>query len=306
MSATKADGDYESLSLRFRTAEPTAEAAAVSSMLNALVVLVDETNSRIGDGGTFSIRIRPFEAGSLEIPFDLIIKGGVLLAGSLLTINTVASQILKTIQQAVDLKKSLKGKSPENQENGETQIPTVINKVDSVVINIIQNPQVKAALHQAFSEVEKDESIDGIQIVDNKTREEVVDISRQEFPYFKYPEVGDDEEMPAERVRGVRTNLTVHTPVLVGKGRWKFIHEGNTIHASIVDESFLGRVRKGVEKFGAGDRFLVDLEIAEKYDTTTLEYTRTGKYTISRVHEHKPPPPRKTQSMLFQEEDDSG
>jgi hypothetical protein len=267
-------------------------------MLHALVVLIDETNDRVGDGRAVSIRVRPFEEGSLEIPFDLIVYGGA----GLLAVNSVVSQILKTIQQAIDLKKSLKGKPPEIPSDGSVdQSPAVINSGDNVVINIIQNPQVTAAFHQAFVEVEKDEAIESVQIIDNTTHEEIVHIERQEFLYFKYPVHAEDEELPEERVRGERTTLIVHTPVLAGRGKWKFIHDGVTISASMADDSFLERVRERAEQFGAGDRLDVDLEVGEKYDNTTSTYRRTGQYVVTKVLKHSPPPPNHRQRDLFEE-----
>lgn len=298
MSATTTDVDRESLSLRLRTPESTADAAAVAAMLHALVVLIEETNDRVGDGRSISIRVRPFEEGSLEIPLELIVYSGA----GLLAANKVVSSIVKTIQQVVDLKKSLKGSSHEKpHEKSIEQSPTLINLGDNVVVNIIQNPLITTAFHQAIVEVEKDESIAGIQIINNSTHEEIVNIKRQEFPYFKYPSGVDDEELPEQRVRGERTTLIVHTPVLAGKGKWKFIYNGATISASMKDEPFLTRVRGREEQFGAGDRLLVDMEFGEKYDKSTSAYRLTGKNAIIKVLRHSPPPSRDRQLKLFDE-----
>jgi len=298
MSTASITNDRESLSLCLRTPESTADAATVASMLHALVVLVDETNNRVGDGRAISIRVRPFEEGSLEIPFELIVYAG----GGLLAINSLASKILKTIQQVVDLRKSLKGKPPESPSDRHVdQSPSVINSGDNVAIYIIQNPQVNAALHQAFVEVEKDTAIESVQIIDNSTREEIINIERQEFPYFKHLEVGENEEIPEERFRVVRAQLIVHTPVLAGRGKWKFIYEGATIWASMADESYLERVRGRAEQFGAGDRLVVDLEIVEKYNSSTSAYQRTGQYVVRTVLTHSPPPAKYKQRGLFDE-----
>lgn len=290
--------ESESLSLRLRTPQSTANAATVASMLHALVVLIEETNDRVGDGREISIRVRPFEEGSLEIPFDLIVYGGA----GLLAANSIVSQILKTIQQAVDLKKSLKGTPPEKlPEDSVEQSPTASKSGDNIVINIIQSQQVSAAFHQAFVEVEKDETIDRVQIVDNTTSEEIVDISRQDFPYFRYPEYADEDEPAEERVRGETSTLIVHTPVLAGNAKWKFIYDGATISASMADATFLERVRGRAEQFGAGDRLKVVLEIGEKYDPDTSAYRRTGKYSVSKVLKHSPPPRKQKQRELFDE-----
>lgn len=298
MSKADISSDRESLSLRLRTPESTADAAAVASMLHVLVVLIEEANERVGDGREISIRVRPFEEGSLEIPFDLIALGGA----GLLAVNTVLSQILKTIQQAVDLKKSLKGKAPENpRKRGVEQTPSVVNSGDNAVINIIQNPKINDAFHQAFIEVEKDEAIESVQIISNTTREEIVNIDRQDFTYFKYPKIAEDEDIAEERVRCERATLVLHTPVLAGRGKWKFYNDGATISASMADESFRQRVRERAEQFAAGDRLVVDLEICEKYDNTTSAYRRTGQYIVRSVLHHSPPPGKDHQRGLFAE-----
>jgi len=265
-------------------------------MLHALVVIIEETNERVGDGREISIRVRPFEEGSLEIPFDIILYGGA----GLLAVNSVISQILKTVQQAIDLKKSLKGIPPEKlPDESDEQVVNINNSGDNVVIKIVHNRQVSTAFHQAFIEVEKDKTIDSVQLIDNTTHEEIVNISRQEFPYFRYPEISDEGELPEERIRREKSTLIVHSPVLSGKAKWKFIYEGVVISALMADESFLERVRKRAEQFGAGDRLDVDLEIREKYDDTTSAYRRTGKYVVSKVLKHSPPPPKQKQKDLF-------
>lgn len=296
MSVSKTIDQIESVTLRLRTSESTADAAAVASMLHALVVLIEEANERIGDKREIAIRVRPFEEGSLEIPFDLIVYG----CTGLLAFNSIASQILKTIQQVVDLKKSMQGKPPETTSTASvSQSPSISNSGDNVVINIVQNPQVTAVLHQAIVDIEKDESIEGVQIVDNTTREEIVNITRHEFPYFKYPNAGEDEELLDQRVRREQTTVIIHSPVLSGKAKWKFIWDGVTISASMADESFLERVRGRAEQFGAGDRLQVLLEIGEKYDNSTSTYHRTGKYVVRKVFKHSPPPPNHQQKGLF-------
>ena len=70
----------------------------------------------------------------------------------------------------------------------------------------------------------------------------------------------------------------------------------------MADESFLERVRGRDEQFAAGDRLVVDLEIGEKYDEATSAYRRTGRYTVTKVLKHSPPPSNNRQRDLFDEE----
>lgn len=169
---------------------------------------------------------------------------------------------------------------------------------DNTVIAISQDPKVLDSLHQGIANVEKDPAIEGINISDNTTHKSIASISRKEFPYLKRPEIKSDEEPPRERVRPERVTLVIHSPVLAGKAKWKFIYHGTTISASMADESFRRRVQGREEQFGAGDRLDVALEISEKYDDETSTYIRTNKYVVRHVFDHFSPPKYKQKDLL--------
>ncbi|WP_437193276.1 hypothetical protein [Planctomicrobium sp. SH527] len=284
---TTTNDNIESLSLTLKTPESAADAAAVASMLRAIVVLVDETKRELGAETEIAIRVRPFTEGSLEIPFDLIVYG----AGALLGFNAMVSQILKTIQQVVDLRKSLKG-TPSAAASTESLRHDAASPAftRSTVANINQNPRVNSALHQAFVDLDNDKEITGVRVVDETTGEELVSVDREEFAYFRTPAATLSENPPLERTRKVTTTLTIHTPVLQGPKKWTFIYEGLQISVSIKDQIFLAQVAGGVEAFRNGDRLSVDLEIGEKFVPAIAEYERTKRYAITKVHEHIPRP----------------
>lgn len=288
----------EELSLSFGTPESAADALAVSAMLNALVVLVDEAKQEVAPQDSVAMRVRPFREGSLEIPIGMIVVG----ATTLFTFNPAISSILNTVKQFLEVKKLLKGRPIEDvkSDSGLT-VGNIHVSGDHNVINIIQSERVSDAVGKAFVEAEKDKAITHVSLKNNTTGENIVRIDRDEFRYFHEPEAEDEEEEepPEYRVRGVRTGMTIKQVVLQGKAKWKFTYEGNTISADIKDEGFLQRVKSRAEIFAAGDRLIVDLEIAEKLDEATSEYERTGKYTIAKVHEHKVPPRGKKQREMF-------
>lgn len=298
MPTSKSDS-IESLSLTLKTPKSAADAAAVASMLHAIVVLVHETKRELDTDTQIAIRVRPFTEGSLEIPFDLIVYG----AGALLGFNAVVSQILKTIQQVVDLRKSLKGTSTASRlpEGEHTEVVNA-TYIENAVLNVNQNPQVNAALHQAFVDLGNDKEVTGVRLVDRTTGEELIAIEREEFPYFRYTDDVPTDDMPGDRVRGVSATLTIHSPVLAGKAKWKFIYDGLTISASMNDQTFLEKVRARAERFAAGDRLEVRLEIGEKYDEIISDYKRSGQYVVVRVLRHMSPPSPPKQQPLFTDE----
>ena len=107
----------ELLSLTLKTPDSAADAAAVASMLHALVVLVEETRDELKIDGEFSIRVNPFNEGSLEIPIQVFVFGA---ASALFTFNPGLLKLLDTLKSFFELKKYFKGETPSDKalQNG--------------------------------------------------------------------------------------------------------------------------------------------------------------------------------------------
>ena len=107
--------------------------------------------------------------------------------------------------------------------------------------------------------------------------------------------------MPQDRIRTIEVLLTIHSPVLQGTAKWKFVYEGKQVSSSIKDEKFLEKVSDGAEAFRNEDRLKVELEIGEKYVAAILDYERTNQYSIAEVLEHIPRPEPQNQLPLLSE-----
>lgn len=288
----------EELSLTFGTPESAADIAAVSSMLNALVVLVDESKKGFAPHDNVTMRVRPLQEGSLEIPIEIVVAG----VTTLFSFNPAISSILTTIKQYLEVRKLLKGRPAEEAQKGSgIDIGGITIVGNDNIINVIQSPRVASAVNQAFADTEKDKTITHVEIKNKTTGEEIARIEREEFRYFIESDEPEEEEEdpPQDRMRGIRTPLTIKSPVFQGRAKWKFTYEGNTISADIKDEGFLQRVRSRAETFAAGDRLIVDLEIGEKFNSSISDYERSGKYTVSKVHGHVQPKRASKQNDLF-------
>lgn len=297
---TKTDEeDSELLSLTLKTPDSAADAAAVASMLRALVVLVEETRDELKIDGKFSIRVNPFKEGSLEIPIQIFVFGA---ASALFTFNPGLSKLLDTLKSFFELKKYFKGEIPSEKalQNGVSVGNITINGTHNV-INIIQQRRVEEAFDQAAKDLEGDESLTGVKLINKSSGEEIADIPRNEFSYFCIGGDGQDIEVAQDRVRSVEALLTIHTAVLPGTAKWKFVYEGKQILASIKHDNFLERVRNGDEAIRNGDRLKVELEIGEKFVAAISDYERTNQYSIAKVHEHIPRPLSTKQLTLLPE-----
>lgn len=280
----KREGTSQLLSLTLKTPESAADAAVVASMLRAIVVLIEETQVELKIEGEFSIRVNPFKEGSLEIPVQVYLAG---VAASLFTFNPGLDKLMVTIKSFFELKKSFKGESPsENALQDNVIVGNITILGSNNIINITQQPRVVDTFNQAAQDLEKDESLTGMKLINKQTGEEIVNLTREEFKYLGSLGSGQPEVVPHDRVRTVTTLLTIHSPVLQGAAKWKFLYEGKQISASIKDEIFLEKVGNGAEAFRNGDRLKVELEIGEKYVTSVQDHERSGQYTIARVLQH--------------------
>ncbi|MCB9953268.1 MAG: hypothetical protein H6824_20025 [Planctomycetaceae bacterium] len=282
----------EVLSLVLKTPDSAANAAAVASMLNAIVVLIEETQSELKIDGEFSIRVNPFKEGSLEIPLQVFVTGGLV---ALFTFNPDLAKVIDTLKSVFDLKKYFKGEAPNEKtvQKGVSVGEITINGGTNV-INIINQPRVELAFDRAAQDLEKDVSLTGMKVINRTTGEEIADIPREEFKYFRASGSEQSIDTPQDRNRPAIATLTIHSPVLQGNAKWKFVYEGKQISASIKDETFLEEVASGAESFRNGDRLIVELEIGEKYVAAILDYERTNQYSIKKVVKHipRPTPPK--------------
>ena len=269
-------------------------------MLHALVVLIEETQDELRIEGEFSIRVNPPKEGSLEIPLQIVLFG---TTATLFAFNPGLGKLLDTLKSVFDLKKFFKGERPTDKaiQDG-VSVGNITISGGTNVINIINQPSVESAFDQAALDLENDESLTGMKLINKSTGEEIANLPRDEFRYLRIPGPGPSSDAPQDRVRIVEAALTIHSPVLQGAAKWKFVYEGRQISASIRDDVFLEKVRNGAEAFRNGDRLKVRLEIGEKYVAAILDYERTNKYEIAKVLDHIPRPKPPAQLSLLTEQ----
>lgn len=269
-------------------------------MLHALVVLIEETQDELRIDGEFSIRVNPPKEGSLEIPLQIFLFG---TTATLFAFNPGLGKLLDTLKSVFDLKKFFKGEQPTDKaiQDG-VSVGNITISGGTNVINIINQPRVESAFDQAALDLENDESLTGMKLTNKSTGEEIANLPRDEFRYLRIPGHGPSSDAPQDRVRIVEAALTIHSPVLQGAAKWKFVYEGRQISAPIRDDVFLEKVSNGAEAFRNGDRLKVELEIGEKYVAAILDYERTNKYEIAKVLDHIPRPKPSAQLSLLTEQ----
>ncbi len=168
------------------------------------------------------IDVTALRPGSFEVDFSISIKN--IIDGSILCLPildaqcvNLATEIIKTFRNLIELKKFLKGKKPKKVEishikDNNLNNVTIVNfngdnmKVNMTTYNVSQDKQTNEKLQKVFGPLLKDGSeLDTIQISTPEKESEKVKISKEEALFFEKEE--ELQIIPTYKVRGVVTAM---------------------------------------------------------------------------------------------------
>ena len=260
---------------------------------------IDEINNTLQTEKDISIKVKPFEEGSFEVPFELI----ELTIASLFATPSVSSipEIIKILKEFVEIKIQLKGNQPNQiDETGkDTKITTEsgdvynVSKVTGDLI--VNNITINDSFNKGIGQLTADKSIHEYSILDSN-KKPIISVKEKDFSSFLLPALSllDIEQDTKEKTRSVPANLCIHKVVFDTTSKWGFIYKGNKISANISDKVFQKKVQTH-GRFGKGDILKVLMEIHQVFDETVSVYLNKT-YVIEKVFEHIP---RQEQLTLF-------
>ena len=286
--------NHELLTIRLETTAESADATAVAATMKAMVTLIQEAERELEFPYPLAIRARPFASGSFLSPLELFnVSGLAILVGSILP---TISDVLGLVKQFFEVRTLLKGKSPEISPGAEGSVTLsgdgntfVLN---NSVVNIVTHPEVNRVIAEAAKAVQEDKQISALELLVGENGQEVLTrVTREELPYLQSPPPTlAPNARPQTRTRTVRrVRLPIRKPVLYDSpSRWEFVYREHPIQADIADEAWLKNVvRPGSsERFGAGDRLVVDLLIFEEWNELAKAW-EAKRYTVTKVHKHE-------------------
>jgi hypothetical protein len=259
------------------------EAIDINTLINSQLQyssILNEIKNQYFPDIDLKIKVQSFEKNSFDI--NQIIEVSIV-TGTLIFQNTeYIKEIFKFLKLYLDIKKILGDKKPDKIENIEKDKVALTINVEgnnNVVIvdkNAFTLYQTNYAISKAVCKnghiLMNDKEIEGIQVIEKKTKENVLDIPREDFKMLSatnaYLGKDTNEEINDNAILYIK-KLDVNPEK---KSKWDFIFEGRHIHSvSISDADFLRRV-KGGEKFGNGDRLKCKLKIVQKLDIDTGAY----------------------------------
>lgn len=289
----------EAFILQFGCINDEISSNSLANALFSLNTIIDEINTELHTGKKIEIKVKPFQAGSFTVPFELV---EMLIAGMLsVPDSSYIPLIIKTLKELVEVRVKLKGEQPKSIEktNNNTQVTSnngdVIN-ISNVTGNIyVNNTIVNDAFSQTAQALKSDEAIQNYELKDSKNNS-LFKIQKNELKYLEGPSIQPDEtaEIQKEKVITQDTKLNIFKIVFDETSKWTFIYKGQKINAKIQDDNFHNDIKMG-ERFGIGDILEVKLQILQEYNETAKTYVNKA-YEITNVIKHIPQP---KQSKLF-------
>ncbi len=257
------------------------------SQINFATVL-NEIKDEVAQGVDLSIRIKPLAKGS--VPFDIILN--VSWLANLLTPDTAAyaSEIVGTLVGLIQIRIWLKGKKPSTviEIDGENITLTIDDTKFTVKKALYEiaskNRIIDTALQKAFDAIETDESITGVEILDDH-KKSLINVPRNQFENFSWSnELFIDETLEDRKTSQER--LTIFKVVFEKGVNWQFYLNSRKILAQINDPEFWTKIENG-EQFAKGDILIVDLEKNLIFDKTMGIYIENG-FKVVKVIQHIP------------------
>jgi hypothetical protein len=267
------------------TQSSEASAVAVATTMQAVVALLEGAQKHLTSDQSLIVKARPFEAGSLEVVLELVLVGGTLLFPD----HPLFQTILSIIAEYIAVRKTAEGKPLPAPGKTDGVVISGDITISNSVVTLLTNNDITALVGKASSALQADETITGIAIKEGEDHHTIATIPRAALPYFEQsPSAPTVQKQSKERKRK-KVTVIVHTSVLEGNSKWKFIYEGHTISADIQDQAFMAKVNAGEEAFAAGDRLVVDLKVVEEYDVALAAF-QIASYFVMKVHSHSKRP----------------
>ena len=259
--------------------------------------ILNEIKAEVASDADLTIKIKPLSKGS--VPFDINLVVSYL--ENLLSHSNVdyAGSIITILTGLIGFRIWLKGKKPDLIEINDDKV-TITKGDTKIVINrdtyrIAENNEVvDKALQKGFDAIEKDESITGVDILDNN-KKPLITIPREDFSFITSK--NEQFETITETETPKQERLTIFK-IIFDKGyKWQFYLNGRKITATVSDDNFMERVNKG-ERFAKGDILVVDLEKHKVFDKT-MDIFIEKDFKVLKVIEHIPRPREDNQTGMF-------
>lgn len=231
-----------------------------------------------GSSATMRAEVAGYRTGSFitDVAFQVVLPVASVLGS--VDMHTV----LKTIKEALELWKHLRGAPPAaiNPVGGDgDQISVTNNTGDVFIVNrptvtVVFDGSTSETVHRFVNKALAREGIDAVKILAGE--ESLVEVKEQDAPFFT-------NVTPITPIYESQVDYAVTIDMAAFKdgNKWRFSDGGASFYAEITDQDFLARVDAG-EAFAKGDALYVRMHFQQVRQGAELATVRT----ILKVHEH--------------------
>ncbi|ELP30165.1 hypothetical protein RBSWK_05923 [Rhodopirellula baltica SWK14] len=289
MVAKKSTETRDSITVKLDSPVEEVDARAVALSMEAILEIIEETSRELQEDQRLLVKARPFQAGSFEIPLELILPNEEALFDS-----PLFGVIVAAMGQYFDVRRlATIGQFTRDDLDVQRETTVAGENITSATRRLLVSGKVEASVNRALQSLSAETVIGNLKVFHGNEKEPFVTVDREEFDAIRSSSLLIDGK-PARELTS-RESLSIASIVFDGRAAWTFNRNGYRINARIEDQEFLGRVIEGVEVFSAGDRLEVELAIVQEYDPVTSDYLN-ARYRVLRVLGHERSP---GQSGLF-------
>jgi hypothetical protein len=256
----------------------------ISSQLHFLEML-NEIQREIAPEIEFKTKIKYLPKGSWQYEFMFSLFPGLVFGSD--SVDKI-KKIISAASSILNLKKLLKGKEPIKIEQSGNGIIVHIqgdnNQVQFYTLpahefKLMKNKKIDNSANKMIDDVDKDNSIDGIEIFEDKDSI-LVDIKRDDFEKTKKTNSFLEESKTLqEPINNVELIMLYNKD-----GKYDLYQNGSRITPyHIEDPEFNDKLSKGNEGFYSGNRLFVDMSILKEYNKVGDVYINKS-YSIIKVH----------------------
>ncbi|WP_144055201.1 hypothetical protein [Rhodopirellula baltica] len=287
--AKKSTETRDSITVKLDSPVEEVDARAVALSMEAILEIIEETSRELQEDQRLLVKARPFQAGSFEIPLELILPNEEALFDS-----PLFGVIVAAMGQYFDVRRlATIGQFTRDDLDVQRETTVAGENITSATRRLLVSGKVEASVNRALQSLSAETVIGNLKVFHGNEKEPFVTVDREEFDAIRSSSLLIDGK-PARELTS-RESLSIASIVFDGRAAWTFNRNGYRINARIEDQEFLGRVIEGVEVFSAGDRLEVELAIVQEYDPVTSDYLN-ARYRVLRVLGHERSP---GQSGLF-------
>lgn len=242
------------------------------------VTIINEVQRSLFPEIELKIRVEAPKPGSfiLQQLYDWAVDNDIFNKDRIEYLNNfggVGVLIFGAVRGLIELFSHLKGNKAIKVEDAGKDRISVTNESGQVifaeksVFNIYTtNQTLNDAFRKQAEALEQDLNVDGIELINTKTKEVIVGVPRDNFFDF----VQGNGYLESDKINKPKptTRLFIKKPDLFPKSdrvMWEFIYDGKPIKAIITDATFISQINDGL-RVGQGDSAIVDLIIIAEYD----------------------------------------